>query len=93
MKKITLKRITLTLTLIISQPAHPCGEYRTIAKVTMREGAPSMIVYPDSKSEIFLKANPIESTKLAPYLNRYIMADLLILKKNDKMIRLFLFNN
>lgn len=83
MIKNVAKIISLILSLVLCKPSYSCGNYKTVAKVIMREGSPSLIIYPESQSEIFLKVELLESAKLAPYLNRYIMADLLILKKND----------
>ncbi|MBP9681378.1 MAG: hypothetical protein KBD76_08230 [Bacteriovorax sp.] len=69
---------------IIAQKSYPCGDYVTNAKVVLREGSPSLIIYPGSLSEIYLKFSLSESFKLAPYLNRYVKADLFIQSMNDK---------
>ncbi len=78
-------KITISIFFYILSPSvHSCGDYTTLAKVSMREGSPALIVYPGSLSEIYLKASLRDSFKLTPYLNRYVKADLIIEKRNDK---------
>lgn len=78
------KRFLLSLFLIIfSSSAFSCGEYYTAAQVVMKDGLSTLVINPDTKSEINLKVEFNESGKLSPYLNRFIEAKVQIEEKMD----------
>lgn len=54
------------------QNAHACGDYLVSAQVVMKEGKSTLVINPESKSEINLNVDFKESSKLSPYLGRLI---------------------
>ncbi|MBC7540885.1 MAG: hypothetical protein H7281_18840 [Bacteriovorax sp.] len=75
--------ILLFLTLAVCPKAWSCGEYLASAQVIMKDGVSSLVINPDSKSEINLKVDFNESSKLSPYIGRMIEADVKIEEKMD----------
>lgn len=67
-----MKSTLLLLSLICSANAFSCGDYLVSAQVVMKDGASSLVINPDTKSEINLKVEFKESAKLSPYIGRFI---------------------
>lgn len=67
-----MKSTLLLLSLISSANAFSCGDYLVSAQVVMKDGASSLVINPETKSEINLKVEFKESAKLSPYIGRFI---------------------
>jgi hypothetical protein len=83
MKKCSSALVILILALVICPKAWSCGEYLVAAQVLMKDGVSSLVINPDSKSEINLKVEFNESSKLSPYIGRMIEAEVKIEEKMD----------
>ena len=59
---------------LITNDALACGGYETIGKVMMKDGVSGLVIYPDTKSQIDLRVEFNESTKLSPYIDTFIKA-------------------
>lgn len=64
--------MALVATINFAQLAFPCGQYIIGAKVKMMNGLSTLVVYPNTDSEINLKVDFNESIKLTPYLKRTV---------------------
>lgn len=60
-----------------------CGDYLASAQVKMRDGVSGLVINPDSLSEINLKVEFQESSKLSPYIGRMIETEIVIREKMD----------
>ncbi|MGZ3788645.1 MAG: hypothetical protein ACXVLQ_08990 [Bacteriovorax sp.] len=77
-------KLVLFITLITNAPhAFSCGEYLIKAEVVMKNGLVFLVINPETKSEINLRASFKETPKLAPYIKRFIEAKIKIEKPMD----------
>ena len=67
-----IKSTVLLFALASTSNAFSCGDYLARAQVVMKNGASSLVINPDTKSEINLKVEFKESAKLSPYIGRFI---------------------
>jgi len=67
----------------------PCGEYKVVAKVEMKEGFPVLLINPNTKSQITLRTIHSERAKLTPYLDRNMKAKIKISEAFDKTLGTF----
>lgn len=84
MKK--FKLLTAFICLTSSSLALSCGDYLLKAQVIMKGGVSSLVVNPGTKSEINLKVEFKESSKLSPYIGRLIETTAKMEKEMDKTI-------
>jgi hypothetical protein len=68
------------------QKSYSCGQYNVSAAVIMKEGYPSLVINPGSKSEINLTVEFAQTSKLAPYIGRSINTLVQIDKEMDNTI-------
>lgn len=74
---------------IASAIDRPCGEYKVVAKVEMKEGFPVLLVNPYTKSQITLRTIHSERAKLTPYLDRHLKAKIKISEAFDSTLGKF----
>ncbi len=60
-----------------------CGDYQAVAKVEMTAGQIALLINPSSKSEIYLRVEFPEQSKLSPYINRFISSTISISQEMD----------
>ncbi len=67
------KWLLIFITLAFSQASFSsCGTYLLRAQVLMKDGFSSLVINPGTRSEINLKVEFSESSKLSPYIGRLI---------------------
>jgi hypothetical protein len=76
-------KIFILFILINSSSAWSCGDYLVKAQVVMKNGVASLVVNPETQSEINLKVKFSESSKLSPYIGRMISSKVTIPEKMD----------
>lgn len=78
-----IKSLILLLAVAYPVSALTCGNYLVKALVVMKDGVSSLVINPDTKSEINLKVEFNQSAKLSPYIGRFIETQLTITRPMD----------
>ncbi|MFA6237572.1 MAG: hypothetical protein WC635_09620 [Bacteriovorax sp.] len=81
-----LKLLTTLICLTSSTLALSCGDYLIKAQVIMKDGVSSLVVNPGTKSEINLKVEFKESSKLSPYIGKLIETTARMDKEMDETL-------
>lgn len=80
----TFRSALVSIMLACSQASFAtCGTYLVDAQVVMKDGFSTLVINPETKSEINLKVEFNESAKLSPYIDRMIESKIKIEEKMD----------
>ena len=84
MNKCSFRNTLFALIFTLANTAYAtCGDYYAAAQVVMKNGISALVINPGTISEINLKVEFGESSKLSPYIGRLIETEVKIEEKMD----------